>query len=254
MPLGSEDDQSGSPGLLAIPDAQHVEYPRNLIRQAICEIRFPTLLELDAELPIAFNKALRKEFPNYERGSNLVVVGAEAQQQASHSFKSRDSRWILAIRSSAIALETRRYATFEEFHGRLMLVLKLVGDLLDTDFYTRVGLRYINALPIDEGGLAAWTNPALTALLNSGVLGEPDVFWQDIRGQMASGAYSMRHGFEPGLDATKKRDYILDFDLFKETVEASEFSGLVHALHQQGYRLFDWMVGPKAKEYMKREK
>ncbi len=49
------------PKLLSVPDVGSAHYEQNFIRLAVCELRFPTLFEVEAP-PLALSKAVRKEW------------------------------------------------------------------------------------------------------------------------------------------------------------------------------------------------
>jgi uncharacterized protein (TIGR04255 family) len=166
----------------------------------------------------------------------------------SHVFRSKDKKWSVSLRAGAFALETTKYATFEYFKRRFFSVVHAVLPLLDTDFFTRVGLRYINVLPVTADGLNGWVNRELVGPLFAGVLGQPTRYWQEVRGFWDGGQYSFRHGLDPN-QATGQH-YQLDFDFFDENVEAAHLDQLVVRLHDEGYKFFMWSVGQRAKDYM----
>ncbi|MBA2591801.1 MAG: hypothetical protein H0U97_05865 [Gammaproteobacteria bacterium] len=58
---------------LNVPRADAARFSKNLIRLAVCELRFPTLFELEAERPLEFNKAVRKEYPLHDLVKNVNV-------------------------------------------------------------------------------------------------------------------------------------------------------------------------------------
>ncbi|MBI5544705.1 MAG: TIGR04255 family protein [Deltaproteobacteria bacterium] len=243
---------------LSVPPVEPREFERNFIRLAVCELRFPTLLELETESPVAFQKALRKEYPHYE--SNLDVqfeVGGNAVSQRRHLLRSKDKRWTIALRPFALTIETFTYSNFEDLLSRLEFVLKSASSLLDTDFFTRIGLRYINALPVKDDDPSDWLNPALVSSLKTGVFGRPSRYWHETRGSAKSGFYSFRHGFQgivdpaqPPTPGTGATDYLLDFDLYAEGVEFKDVIGTVKTFHSEGYALFSWSLGSKAREYL----
>ena len=183
-----------------VPEHAPKEYTSNLIAQAICEIRFPTLLELETEQPVAFQKALRKEYPLYDKTVTVVpIIGSsEAEKATGHTFSSLDRRWRVGVRSGSISLDTNQYMNYGEFSERLYWIVKQIYPLLDTPRYTRVGLRYINALPVGHGQLEGWINASLDAPLLQGVFGRPTLCWQQIRGTCGNGsAFMFQHGLDP---------------------------------------------------------
>lgn len=234
--------------VLTLPKVERAEYERNFVKNAVCELRFPTLLELESRPPDALQKALRKEYPLYERahaltGFTVGVAGAERQTQLQHQLKSKDKKWTVLFRSSSVALESTAYRGFDDFMVRLTWVLRAVRPIIDSDFFTRIGLRYINALPFSEVDFDGWVNPALAGTLVSGPFGEVSAFWQQAQGPAERGWFSFRHGL-PEAEGPK-REYILDFDFYDENIDVAEAEAAINALHEQSYRFFCWAVGPK---------
>lgn len=138
---------------------------------AVCELRFPTLLELENQKPVGFQRALRKQYPLYEPKLDVSLeLGGTATTAHNHVMRSKDRRWAVSLRPAAIGLETTHYTNFEELEKRLRDIMQVAPALIDSDFYTRVGLRYVNALPISQQGLDGWVNPSLVAPLVDGVL------------------------------------------------------------------------------------
>lgn len=54
-----------------IPTQDRVEFEHNFIRTAVCELRFPTLVEFQEGELVDFQRRLRKEFPIVDAGLNL---------------------------------------------------------------------------------------------------------------------------------------------------------------------------------------
>jgi len=235
---------------LNVPGVGRAHYQKNFIRLAVCELRFPTLFEVEAETPpLSLSKALRKEYPTHERLKNVNVnLGGVAHSNA-HGFRSKKGRWSVTLRAAALSLETSLYDSFEEFAERLGFVLKAAEDTIDTDFFTRVGLRYINVVPCAPETAGEWINPALVAALAAGTYGAISEYWQRVQGPTTMGGYTFSHGIQvqPG---SVPREYLLDFDFFKEDVAVGETLPVVKKLHELEYSMFDWSLGPKAKEHL----
>lgn len=84
---------------------------------------------------------------------NAVQVGPASLANANaHQFSSKKSRWVVVLKSSAITLETAKYDSFDEFEVQLRTVIEAAKQTIDSDFFTRIGLRYINTLPCDPPG------------------------------------------------------------------------------------------------------
>lgn len=128
-------------------------------------------------------------------------------------------------------------------------VINKSRPFLDTDFITRLGLRYINEVHIEDGKLDGWIREELIAPVVEGIYGPVDRFLQEVRGTTKSGKYTFRHGIA-GLDEDKPDRYTIDFDFFKENVEFDAVLQLVSEFNKESFRFFLWAIGPKAKERM----
>ena len=186
---------------LNVPHVSPSAYQQNYIRQAVCELRFPTLLEMESKPPVTFQTRIRKEYPNYERVHSLKVGPGSTETQDRYLFKSKDKQTTVAFTPSSISLETEAYHDIENFSGRLRRLMDASVDLIISipDFFTRVGLRYINAIPsgskADEIG--EWINPQLVAALLAGAFGLVNHYWNEVHGECNGGKFTMRHGFQP---------------------------------------------------------
>lgn len=239
-----------SPRHLTLPTAKPAHFERNFIQQMVCELRFPTRFELEAiRPPLDFAHVLRKEYPNYETGNGLNLNAGGVTQANVHMFKSKKQRWTVALRASTITIETSHYDSFDEFEERLALVLKAAEKVIDSDFFTRVGLRYINSVPFNVEEIQEWVNPALVGVLGSGVYGDVEEHWQRVVGTLPEGGYLFQHGL--GINArTGIREYALDFDFFGEDVPYSDVIDAARKLHEHEFAMFSWSLGNKAKSLL----
>ncbi len=242
----SEDTKTAEP--LNVPAAGPAHFAKNFIRLAVCELRFPTLFELseNPRPPVDFAKALRKEYPTYELLNDVNLNPGGVAQAIVHSFRSKKGRWAVTLRAAAVSLETSNYDAFGEFVDRLSLILEAAKITIDSDFFTRVGLRYINTVPFDRSTICEWVNPALVRPLGDGTFGDADEHLQLVRGRTNEGGYTFRHRL---LNATPggTRDYELDFDFYSEDVPVTETIETVKRLHDLEFSMFMWSLGPKAK-------
>jgi uncharacterized protein (TIGR04255 family) len=235
---------------LDVPKAGQAHYERNLIATVVCELRFPTLFELDSDRPpAALAKALRKVFPSYERVENVNVGPAGLVHAKLHTFRSRKRTWSVSLGTSTVTLETSAYDSFSDFASRLRTVVDSAAEVIDSDFFTRVGLRYINHVPFGTERLDQWVNPALVAPLAEGVYGTVQEIGQRVVGSTTEGGYIFQHGVVP-LNAPSDSKYYLDIDLFKEDVAISDVGAVVERLHGIEYSMFYWAIGDKARQYL----
>jgi uncharacterized protein (TIGR04255 family) len=232
--------------ILKLPEVTRAQFKKNFIKTVVCELRFPALLEFESKPPFQLQKELRKEFPNYDRQQAFNVTNPE-EKEVKHVLKSRKGDWWVAIKSYSIAVQTDRYTHFSEFSDKLKYVLDKSLPLLDTDFFTRVGLRYINEIHIEDGALEGWINDDLLAPIVHGIYGSVDRYIQEVRGSTKSGRFSFRHGIA-GLEAGKKDIYQVDFDFYDENIQAEKVMPLAVEFNREAFRFFQWAIGPKARD------
>lgn len=239
--------QEKAPAVLNVPVAARANYAKNFIRQAVCELRFPTLYELEGDRPPAsFSKALRASYPIQEMGETLRMGGSQVSRSNVHVFKSKKKHWSVTLRASSVTLETANYTSYDEFKTRLAELLQAVKPVIDADFFTRIGLRYINAVPFKIDEIDKWVNPALVAPLSQGIYGDPIDHGGRVAGRTAVGGFLFQHGVNG--DALEKQEYSLDFDLFAEDVAFDDALETTQKLHDLEFSMFRWSLGPAALE------
>lgn len=248
--LSQTDDSSAR--MLNVPVVAPAHYSQNLIRNAVCELRFPTIFEIeDSRPPKAFWHALRRDFPNHSFINGVQVGPASLEKASRHQFTSRNSRWTVVLKSSSISLETSQYDAFKEFQAQLKTVLAAANSTIDSDFFTRVGLRYINALPVGPREVDGWVNPLLVTPMVQGIYGEVDHYFQQVRGATRYGGYLFQHGLtvSPGYNEGKMH-YVLDYDFYSEEVMVGVAMETVCRLHELEFSLFHWSLGDRALQYL----
>lgn len=233
---------------LTLPDVDRTRFEKNFIKTAVCELRFPALLEFETKPPVQLQKELRKDFPNYQRQE--TTQPSTQEKEIRHILKSKKGDWVVSFRPSSIAIETTKYTHFEDFFGQLESLVRKSTPLLDTDFFTRVGLRYINEIRIEDGILEGWIREELISPTKD-VYGPLDRFVQEVRGATASGKYTFRHGIA-GADENKRDLYAIDFDFWEENVELDRVLPIVSEFNKESFRFFLWAIGPKVKERLGR--
>jgi uncharacterized protein (TIGR04255 family) len=247
--IGDTTAREGPAAPLCIPSAKRVQYERNLIALVVCEVRFPYLVDYEDKLPRPLQKNLRKDYPHYTIGANLDVDAGSPSvtKRQRYLFRSRDRNWVVSFGPSTLSLETTNYLNFQDFQQRLESVLLAARSVLDTEFFTRLGLRYINHLPIKQGSFNGLLNPQLAPALVNGAFGDVALHETKVRGFCPGGKYTFRHGFYPDENPDV---YVLDADFSVENIEYSELRGRLVQFNATNFNLFEWAIGEKAREAM----
>ena len=111
-------------------DHSRTHYRNAPAREVICQLRFPSILTINAAEPADFQEAIRGEFPQYARRQDAApprITGlggpnVKVEQQppvTNHNFISEDNQWKLNLTKDFIALSTLHYSGWEEFARHL---------------------------------------------------------------------------------------------------------------------------------------
>ncbi|MGE3650602.1 MAG: TIGR04255 family protein [Reyranellaceae bacterium] len=233
------------------PPVPRVRYSRNFIKTAVCEMKFPIVLELESKPPTGLQKQLKRAYPLYElrHEFNLSPLPGSDKRNV-YVLQSKKRDWTIQVKSDAIILETTKYADFDEFLDRFKTLLDASRDVMDSDFLTRIGFRYVNEIPIDDGTPQGWINPALCAASSADVLGTIHREHHDYGGKTDFGSYSFRHG--PNLTSPNcGKDgvpipYMLDYDYFNENHDIQDAVSFLQQANEVNFYFFQWCLGPKA--------
>ena len=58
---------------MPFPEVKRIIYKKNPLDKVICQLRFPTILKIEKEIPAEFQERIRKEFPNYSESTEWNV-------------------------------------------------------------------------------------------------------------------------------------------------------------------------------------
>jgi uncharacterized protein (TIGR04255 family) len=235
---------------LNIPQIPSKKFDVNFIKTAVCELKFPTILEFEKNPPVDIQKKLRKDYPLFNRVKSLDVGLNKTSTSQHYTLHSSDGKWFVTIKPDFISLETTSYKTFEDFLKRLEVVLAASISSIDTDFFTRVGLRYINLIPIGGSEFKGFVNPTLVAPFENDIFGDLSQYSQIVSGALSSGRYNFRHGIKPLESDSQKPEYFLDFDYYNEMVSTDNVTETLKAFHEYNFSFFYWCLGEKSKKML----
>src|SRR5688572_26663011 len=139
---------------MPFPEIQRVLYERNPIVRVICQLRFPSILRIESELPAAFQECIRREYPLFkekpaggiELPADLVkMINAEVALKVggrSYTFVSKDDVFSISLTRDFLALTANAYDRWENFRQHLDGPHRAMVEVYQPAFYTRIGLRY----------------------------------------------------------------------------------------------------------------
>lgn len=254
---------------MAFPESDRIIFANNPLQQVICQLQFPEILKIASELPSNFQDRIRPQYPYYEEekvhlpeGISRVVVeqlsnigSLKIPEGPNHKFTSEDKKKHVNLTQSFIALTHNGYKSWENFSEEMNLVAKALDEEYKPNFYTRIGLRYIDIIEREKIGLGgiAWSELLNSALI--GLLG--DTTLQTALSRMNSEAefdistegiskVRLRHGL---IYRNNQEQYLIDTDCYTE--ERSEFDAIpsiLDSFNRTAGNLFRWTLTPKLRD------
>ena len=161
-------------------------YEKAQLIEVICQVRFPTILSIEASPPAQFQDTIRGVFPRYLcRREKSAGKNGETQEILNHTFVSEDSSWKLNLTKSFFSLSTMRYRGWEDFASRLDEPLGQFIQIYHPAFFLRVGLRYVNAfsrknLELEDRRWNDLLQPQYLGLMDDDGLEESEILKNDM--------------------------------------------------------------------------
>lgn len=235
-------------------------YGNNPLGEVICQLRFPEILTISANAPVAFQEAIRDEYPQYSARKEAPApkitgtpgnLSLENQPQTiNYQFVSADGAWRVNLTSRFISLACSRYTRWEDFAGKLDKPLAAFIRIYKPAYFERVGLRYMNfisrkALSLDDVPFRQMIAPCYL-----GPLAEEDVSEAassrcsvDVDLGLRGGCRVKIHA-GPGMVKRNGKDdgevkFIFDQDLYMPgQVPVNVSAGALQTLHSQAWSIF----------------
>lgn len=126
---------------------KRVKYKKNPLAEVIYQLRFPTILSINASEPVAFQEKVREQFPFYQKlvNTNEIDINGVKQtlgKEINYEFVTQDRGTKINLTSSFIAVSSVKYERWEYFRKIVEEVRIAFEEVYHPPFYVRVGLRY----------------------------------------------------------------------------------------------------------------
>jgi uncharacterized protein (TIGR04255 family) len=249
--------------------SERVHYRKNPLIEVAFEVRFPLQLAIQDSLPIDFQKEISSEFPLLELKNEIQVQinvdghdptntkGFKGTQTTVYSFSSIDKKWTATLSAQSLTLATGAYTSWEDFEGRLLLVLKALNDNYSVGYFTRTGLRYRDLI---DREILKCQNYSWQRLISSHILGplnkydEKDClnFQQNVSFRLDSGQVDVSSGYVVHVQ-DKHTAFMIDADFHLDTTikaEADNVIGLLRDFNVQAGGLFRQTISDELHELL----
>lgn len=252
---------------MPFPDSQRVIYKKNPLVEVICQLRFPTILRIDAQAPVEFQESVRREYPILKEKpltsiqltqemiqmlppALMKILLGNMESKKAYDFVSEDEQWTVSLASSFLALTAHEYRQWEQFREHFQKPFEALIEHYSPAFFSRVGLRYRNVIRKSNLGLE---NVKWSELLKPHIAGElasSDVPEENIT-TVANivvidlmdnlGSVRIQHGFVK--DDGDEIGYLIDSDFFTEQrTEIGYAFTLLDEFNKRSRRLFRWCI------------
>lgn len=241
------------------PDSPREIYTNVPLVQVICQLRFPPILRIEGQVPAEFQERIRVTFPLFERGVNPLasqlppeMAQLIGQQIAgtSYLFHTEDRTSTVTLNPDFIALSTTKYERWELFRDQLRGPLSAAIEVYQPTFFSRIGLRYTDAIQRSTLGIQ---DEPWSRLLRPHILGElalPE-FEHNLEGANrtirlrlpdGSGSVAIRHGLG-SVRASKELAYLIDLDFFAERrTEIEDAEPTLNHFNAMAGSAFRWCI------------
>ena len=241
-------------------NTQRCIYRHNQLADVICQLRFPEILTIGANIPVDFQEAIRDEYPQYIAKKEMPApqlagtpgnISLKKQPEViNYQFTSADGIWRVNLTSKFISLTCSNYSCWEEFAKHLDKPLAAFIKIYKPAYFERVGLRYLNFISREALDLTEKSFSELIAPCYLGPLYEDDVIENTVKRSTVDVEMALRGGCHlklhagPGLvtrngKQQKEIKFIFDQDLFMSgNIPVNMSAGAMQTLHDQAYSIF----------------
>jgi len=254
---------------MPFPESSRETYTYNPLREVICQLRFPPILKVSAELPAVFQQSIRSDYPLYSEESPTINLPKEVgdilaslplskniPQQVTHKFETEDHFRFISLNQNFLALTEKKYQQWRCFRQELDRSEKSFREIYSPAFYNRIGLRYQNIIDKEALGLdnLAWSELLNKSLIGLSGAGEISNEVREIRTQSLlklpdppNSHVRILHGLM--VEKEQKQVYIIDSDFFSD--ERSELDNVFTTLDRfnaLAARFFRWAITSTLRE------
>ena len=260
---------------MPFPERKRIIYKKNPLERVICQLRFPPILKIETEIPAAFQEKIRRDFPNFLEKSEwkvevpLSVPGQLASEMPGQllqsagknfEFSSENEEWNVNLTRTFIALTSLKYTRWEKFKEKLSIPITAFLEIYSPDYFSRLGLRYIDIIKRSDLGLdgVSWNELLQPYIL--GLLATQDV-GPNVEGYESKNEIHLEDGKSTVRIITKLVEmdkgevcFVIDSDFFTTTrIETNEAISKLDYFNTRGSRLLQWCITERLHNAMEPE-
>jgi len=248
---------------------ENICYAKNYITQVIFRVDYSTILKINEGLVSDFQALLSEEHlflkPRKVMAYKTTISpkGRTDEERAMTlwDFADKEGTKKLSICSDFFVIEIQKYDTFENLRALIEKTFPAFLKAYSPVNCTRMGLRFINEIKMDEGNPLEWEELVYVPL---GHLKED--FFKDkseisrIMGQTILTKEDHKLTFNYGIFNSEfpakisRKEFILDFDCYTEIVSENEVVNYVGKFHREIQELFEMSIKDRLREIMETQR
>ena len=226
---------------------KRVKYRKSPLLEVIFQLQFPTILAINSNQPVGFQEKIRNRYPFYqeilEQQNELLITSdghsTAINQTKNYCFISKDHTYKINLTSSFIAISSVGYTQWEDFIEHIKYVVPLFEEEYMPTFYTRVGLRYIDAITRSKLGLSGqkWSDliqPQILGIITPEIEDGIQSFVSSAEYKNSDGCSLTRTHIElVHVDNDPELSLLMDCDYFTNIIiEKDAMLNIANRLHQ----------------------
>ena len=231
-----------------ISDQQRCIYDMNPLAEVICQLRFPEILSIQANIPANFQEAIRHIFPKY--AARAETIPGKNPPSNNYQFMTADGMWRVNLTSKFISLSCGKYTCWEDFANMLDKPLAAFIQIYKPAYFERIGLRYVNFISRECLNLSGVPFRELMEPSYLGILADEDVLESatlrcsvDVETALRGGCRVKIHAGPGKVNRNGKIDpevkFIFDQDLFMAgNIPVNTSADALQTLHSESYGIF----------------
>lgn len=260
---------------MIFPTSPRVVYKKNPLEQVICQIRFPSVLKIESQVPFEFQEIIREDYPLFSETTELPMelpkeitdqipnnvrnaISFPIISRKNYKFSTDDEKWSINLTSEFIALTCLEYTRWEQFRKHLELPLNAVIQVYNPPFYSRMGLRYINAIRRSALDLEDMSWSTIVQPYIAGVLAAPEINQTVVKASLSQTEIRLENDTTVKMvyglgkyNQTEEDIYVIDNDFFKTgRLEVKKGYEILNQFNNYSGNLFRWCITETLHEAM----
>lgn len=242
---------------MTFPVTSREVYTQNFIMEAVCQVRFPRLLEIESQVPAKFQRTLLPDFPllasREQFGISFGQVGGDAStpmptRTTVYDFRTSDGNVTVALCSEYVSIVMGKYVDWTTLRTYMVKALGAAAECYGIPIFTRLGLRYVNVIPQIAEKWDEVLNPCLVGPLAT-------VDMSSVRAWQSASSFSMGNARQLNMMASLgdagTPSFVLDLDIFSTSGGVFDVEAVATSfdeMNAQATDAFNWAKGPRLEQ------